>query len=111
MDWLTNGLADQWKNLKSIEMIEATYEINGVSSTERRYFITSLAADASMIPPSARAQWSIENGLYWRLDVQMKEDEYRKCCRSQAHRLQPTPTGRFDQTLLENQANSCFDER
>lgn len=69
--------ADQWKNLKSIAMIEATREINGVSSTERRYFITSLTADASMILPSARSQWSIENSLHWRLDVQMREDESR----------------------------------
>ena len=69
--------ADSWRNLKSIALIEATREINGVSSTERRYYITSLSADAPLILASARSHWGIENGLHWRLDVQMREDECR----------------------------------
>jgi predicted transposase YbfD/YdcC len=69
--------ADQWKNLKSIAMIEATREIGGVSSTERRYFITSLPPEASTVLSSSRAHWGIENGLHWGLDVQMREDESR----------------------------------
>lgn len=69
--------ADRWRNLNSIAMIESTREINGVSSTERRYYITSLSADASLILTSARSHWGIENGLHWRLDVQMREDESR----------------------------------
>jgi predicted transposase YbfD/YdcC len=69
--------ADQWRNLRSIAMIEAHREINGVSSIERRYFITSLPADASLILASVRAHWGIENNFHWRLDVQMREDESR----------------------------------
>jgi predicted transposase YbfD/YdcC len=68
---------ERWKDLRTIAMIEATREINGVVSTERRYYISSLAADAALILSTARSHWSIENKLHWRLDVQMREDECR----------------------------------
>jgi predicted transposase YbfD/YdcC len=68
---------ERWKDLRTIAMIEATREINSVVSTERRYYISSLPPDASVILSTARSHWSIENKLHWRLDVQMREDECR----------------------------------
>jgi predicted transposase YbfD/YdcC len=69
--------AERWKDLRSIAMIEAVREINGQSAIERRYYITSLPAEASVILGAARAHWGIENQLHWRLDVQMNEDQCR----------------------------------
>jgi hypothetical protein len=54
---------ERWKNLRTIAMIEATREINGVVSSECRYYISSLAPDAALILSTARSHWSIENKL------------------------------------------------
>jgi predicted transposase YbfD/YdcC len=69
--------AERWKDLRSIAMIEAVREVNGISGLERRYYITSLPHDALQILGAARTHWSIENQLHWRLDVQMNEDQCR----------------------------------
>lgn len=77
---LPKAMADQaerWKDLRSIAMIEAVREVNGESTLERRYYITSLPAEATVILGAARAHWGIENQLHWRLDVQMNEDQCR----------------------------------
>jgi predicted transposase YbfD/YdcC len=78
---LPKAMADQaderWKDLRSIAMIEALREVNGESTLERRYYITSLPAEATVILGAARAHWGIENQLHWKLDVQMNEDQCR----------------------------------
>ncbi len=61
--------AERWKDLRSIAMIEALREVNGESTLERRYHITSLSAEATVILGAARAHWGIENQLHWKLDV------------------------------------------
>ena len=71
--------AERWKDLRSIAMIESVREINGQATLERRYYITSLPAEATVILGAARAHWGIENQLHWRLDVQMNEDQCRVC--------------------------------
>ena len=50
-------------------MIEETQEKNGIPSSERRFFISSLSA--------ARFHQLIENGLHWTLDVVFNEDKSR----------------------------------
>ncbi len=47
--------AERWKDLRSIAMIEALREINGQSTLERRYYITSLPVEATVILGTARA--------------------------------------------------------
>jgi predicted transposase YbfD/YdcC len=43
---------------------------------ETRYFITSLTG-VNQFADSVRKHWSIENGLYWQLDVTFGEDGSR----------------------------------
>jgi predicted transposase YbfD/YdcC len=70
--------AERWCDLRTIACVEAIRELpDGSSSTERRYFISSCAPQATDILSAVRAHWSIENGLHWKLDVQMREDECR----------------------------------
>ena len=55
-------------------MIEETRDINGKVSCERRFFISSLPANAKKIAHTVRAHWAIENTLHWTLDVVFNED-------------------------------------
>lgn len=71
--WLEQN--HHWPGLKSIAMVESQVEKNGKCSTEKRYYISSLAADAQRLNDAARSHWAIENKLHWRLDVVFNEDK------------------------------------
>lgn len=73
IDWLDQK--PQWKGLKSIVMLEETQESKGKISVERRFFISSLEANAEKLASAIRAHWQIENGLHWTLDVVFNEDK------------------------------------
>ncbi|SFU20001.1 Transposase DDE domain-containing protein, partial [Algoriphagus locisalis] len=46
----------------------------GKGTTETRYYITSLKADAKLIHDAVRSHWAVENNLHWSLDVIFRED-------------------------------------
>jgi predicted transposase YbfD/YdcC len=76
--------ADSWAGLESIGMVEARRREGGPGSkesVERRYYISSLAANevgsARRFAEAVRGHWSIENGLHWVLDVAFREDDCR----------------------------------
>jgi len=66
-----------WPGLASIGMIISTRNIikTNKSSSETRYYISSLPADAEKFCKTARSHWGIENKLHWRLDVVFNEDK------------------------------------
>jgi predicted transposase YbfD/YdcC len=47
------------------------------TTTEERYFISSLENDAEQLLPAVRSHWGIENSLHWLLDVVLREDDSR----------------------------------
>ena len=76
IEWLEQK--DDWANLKSIIMVEAIREAIGKEeTTERRYFISSLEANAEKALRAVRGHWAIENELHWCLDIGFREDECR----------------------------------
>ena len=72
-----DGFAE-WPGLKSVTMVVSTREIMGQkATTERRYYLSSLEADAETIGHAIREHWGIENKLHWVLDVNFREDYAR----------------------------------
>jgi predicted transposase YbfD/YdcC len=66
-----------WSGLKSMIMVESTREIGDKRTSERRFYISSLAPDSKKIGDAIRAHWAVENQLHWCLDVTFKEDACR----------------------------------
>ena len=77
--WITEAVnwldeKDKWSKLKSIGVVESLREINGETTQERRYYISSLSANAKQFAKATRQHWGIENKLHWVLDVTFNED-------------------------------------
>jgi predicted transposase YbfD/YdcC len=76
IEWLEQKA--EWANLKSVIMVEAIREvIGGKKTVERRYFISSLGANAEEALRAVRGHWAIENQLHWCLDIGFREDDCR----------------------------------
>lgn len=75
LDWFADR--SKWEGLQSVGMVEATREIHGKISIERRYYISSLPLDIERFARAVRGHWGIENKLHWVLDVQLGEDQSR----------------------------------
>lgn len=74
IDWLEQK--EEWKNLKSLIMVKSERIIPGQSaSIEKRYYISSLPANALRAASTIRGHWGIENRVHWILDVAFREDE------------------------------------
>jgi len=72
--------ACQWASLQAIVRIESErfHKATEKTETEIRYYITSLASDATRLNRAIRQHWGIENKLHWVLDVGFGEDLDRK---------------------------------
>lgn len=73
LDWLEQKV--EWKDLRSIAMIESVRWIQGEQQKENRYYISSLPPDAQLLARTIRGHWSIENKCHWVLDVVFNEDQ------------------------------------
>lgn len=67
----------KWQKLKSVGLVESVRTVDGKTTVETRYYISSLAIDAEVFGQSVRSHWGIENSLHWVLDVALNEDDCR----------------------------------
>ena len=67
----------KWKTIQSIGIVDSQREVKGKVTCERRYFVSSLPADAAEFATAVRGHWGIENSLHYVLDVAFGEDSSR----------------------------------
>jgi predicted transposase YbfD/YdcC len=63
-----------WPELKTMVRATRTRTIDGQSSTETAYYLSSLEANASRLAKAIRDHWRVENDLHYTLDVYFDED-------------------------------------
>ncbi|MDZ7956287.1 MAG: ISAs1 family transposase [Nostoc sp. DedQUE09] len=67
-----------WSELNSVGMVESVRKVDGKTTVETRYFISSIENNAKQFANSVRSHWGIENLLHWILDVALREDDCRR---------------------------------
>jgi predicted transposase YbfD/YdcC len=68
----------RWKKLHSLIRVEARRTVDGETSCEYRYYISSLPAEEpEKLLACIRGHWGVENNLHWCLDVSFADDERR----------------------------------
>ncbi len=75
-EWL-RARHPKWSHLNSIIEVSSTRHIGEQSSHERRYYVSSLPANAERAASAIRSHWGIENTLHWTLDMSFGEDQSR----------------------------------
>jgi predicted transposase YbfD/YdcC len=78
IDWLAGK--SEWEGLQSVTVVESIRRVVGTnkSSTERRYFISSLpCTNGERFARLIRNHWSTEATQHWSLDMAFNEDQSR----------------------------------
>jgi predicted transposase YbfD/YdcC len=80
--WLVSELGwlaekKEWLGLRSLGLVERQRTVDGTTTVEDHYYLTTLAGEAQQFGHAVRTHWSIENGLHWVLDVVFQEDQSR----------------------------------
>ena len=73
-EWLDFEVTKEWADLKSLVCVQSIRTDKGKTTTETRYYISSLPSDAKRLAGIVRAHWGVENKLHWHLDVSFGED-------------------------------------
>jgi len=68
---------NKWLRLKSLGLVESVRTVDGKTTIETRYYISSLANNAELFGQSVRSHWGIENSLHSVLDLALNEDDCR----------------------------------
>jgi predicted transposase YbfD/YdcC len=69
--------AQDWKELKTLVKIQSQRTMNDKTTTEERFYLSSLQYQAAPLMDAIRRHWSVENNLHWHLDVAFNEDKLR----------------------------------
>jgi predicted transposase YbfD/YdcC len=67
----------KWEGLRTVGMVESLRQVDGQTTVERRYYLSSLKLEVQTFARAVRGHWSVENKLHWVMDVCMGEDRSR----------------------------------
>jgi predicted transposase YbfD/YdcC len=68
----------RWAKLRSLIRVRCERTINGQTSQEHHYYLSSLpAADPEKLLGYIRGHWAVENRLHWSLDISFDDDGRR----------------------------------
>lgn len=84
-----SGIRDArlWVGLTAICMVTSERVVDGVPTSEVRYYIGSVDGTSEQYLKWVRGHWGIENSLHWILDVCFREDEQRHWTGNSAENL------------------------
>ncbi len=69
-------LVERWPSAEMIAQVRRTRVLtNGEVEIATHWYVGSVAPKVREVARAIRAHWSVENGLHWILDVQLREDE------------------------------------
>jgi len=74
---LGSDAQSHWKGLASLVRLESERRVGDETTTEVRYYLSSLAGNAQKVLRAIRRHWGIENSLHDVLDVAFDEDDCR----------------------------------
>lgn len=95
---------EKWSGLRTIGVAIRESESNSKSSTEVRFFISSIHPGVKKFARYVRGHWAIENTLHWCLDVTFREDENRVRERTTANNM--AWLKRFGLSMLKQQKDN-----
>jgi len=75
LDWFADK--QKWEGLASVGMVESIRQVEGKTTLERRYYLSSLNLDVETFARAVRGHWGVENKLHWVMDVCFNEDQSR----------------------------------
>lgn len=75
LEWFADRA--QWEGLRTVGMVESVREVDGKTTVERRYYLSSLKPDVEVFARAVRGHWAVENKLHWVMDVCFGEDQSR----------------------------------
>ena len=75
LDWFADR--PKWEGLQSVGLVEAIRAVQGKTTVERRYYLSSLPLGVETFARAVRGHWGVENKLHWALDVCFREDQSR----------------------------------
>lgn len=66
----------RWPGLRSVARVTCERSLKEKTSTQTRYYLCSLEANAKKVLHTVRTHWEVENKLHWTLDVVFGEDAH-----------------------------------